>query len=192
MSSNRIARTSVAVAYSLSLLVTGALLLPPAAAAIGIDWGSAWKHEIKPRADQRYYTKAQAQKRFAPALKVLRGAYGMEGYADNTSVGLATEIDFGGVTLAKAPTVHFIGFNDPSPAACPGTPVMPDAKPGHLCVYETTVQNVQHTGDLSPQIVAPAHGGFAADRYGAILQVFPENIGNMTDWGTWAVRPPKG
>jgi hypothetical protein len=186
MNSIRIRRGPVAVAYSLSLLVAGGLLVPPAGAALGIDWGSAWKQQIKPRADQRYYTKAQAQKRFAPAPKVLRGTYGVEGYAPDLSVGLATEIDFGGITLAEAPAVHVISFNDTPPRACPGTQVMPDAKPGHLCVFETTTQNIDER-----QIVAPAHGGDAADRYGAILQVFPTNVGNMTDWGTWAMRPSK-
>jgi hypothetical protein len=177
----------VAVAYSLTLVVAGGLLVPPAAGALGIDWGAAWKHEIQPRADQRYYTKSQVQKKFAQTPRVLRGTYGVEGYAPNTSVGLATEIDFGGITLTEAPQEHFISFNETPPAACPGTQTMPDAKPGHLCVYETTTQNIGLR-----QIVAPAHGGDAADRYGAVLQVFPENVGNMTDWGTWAVRPPKG
>jgi hypothetical protein len=183
----RIRRGSVAVAYSVSLIVAGGLLVPPAAAALGIDWGSAWQHEIKPRADQRYYTKAQAQKLFATAPKVLRGTYGMEGWADNTSVGLATEMDFGGVTLSVAPTEHFISFNGTPPKACPGRQAMPDAKPGHLCVFETTAQNIEQA-----QILGPIHGGDAAERYGAVLQVFPMATGNMTDFGTWAMRPPKG
>ncbi len=41
-----------------------------------------------------------------------------------------------GLTLASAPTPHYINFGTAPPAECPGTPSSPQAQPGHLCVYE--------------------------------------------------------
>ena len=55
----KLGRGWVAVLCSLALLGTGAVMVPPAASALsGINWSKAWKHEIQPRADKRYYTKA--------------------------------------------------------------------------------------------------------------------------------------
>src|SRR5262249_49738486 len=71
-----IGRAWNAVLCSVILVGAGAVLVTPVANAVaGINWSSVWTHQLQPRADKRYFTKAQATKKFAPNPKVIRGAY---------------------------------------------------------------------------------------------------------------------
>jgi len=60
MQNNTKRRTGLSLIAVLALLLGGTIaMVSPAGAALSTDWKQIWKHEIKPRADKRYYTKAK-------------------------------------------------------------------------------------------------------------------------------------
>jgi hypothetical protein len=239
----RTRRAGLALVISSALLAGGTVaMVSPAGAALGDDWQQIWKHEIKPRADKRYYTKkqvgttfisqaqltttlggyetkaahdaslggyetkaahdaslagyytkaqsdaalanyytkTQGDARYAPYPAVVRGSY-----IDLNPSG--AEIDspiWYGVTLAVAPAVHYIQVGDPIPAGCAGNATLPDALPGHLCVFETGSFNLGTRGVATPAGSAGSSGTSGAYVYGQ-----PAAAGQFWFRGTWALRP---
>ncbi|MCY4727029.1 hypothetical protein NYO98_12150 [Nocardioides sp. STR2] len=88
MSSRRTVR-QLLVAVSVGVLVGGGLMvLTPAGAevssAVATNWKKIWNKELKPQADQRYYTKKKSDKRYytksdADAKYQPKGSYALNG-----------------------------------------------------------------------------------------------------------------
>ena len=104
--------------------------------------------------------------------------------SDPSGPNLATsEISF--VWSFSAPPVpHFIEEGDPAPVQCPGTVLMPEAVPGHLCVYEEEAQSAGVRGVTGPD------GDDSTFRVGAHLFVRSAAPGLFWSSGTWAATAP--
>lgn len=130
-----------------------------------------------------YYTKADADARFRTNTQLTRGTF-LLGGGDTGGADFMTEALSFGVTLAAAPTPHFVPAAGPVPAGCRGSAAAPDADPGHLCVFETIRLNVTDT----PGIYAIA-GGPGSNGMGALMTVTSTGSGTAYVAGSWAVRP---
>jgi len=122
--------------------------------------------------------------RVLPAGKTIKGAFAMSDYKQESDAFQEAEtgISFG-FALAKAPVPHFPAAADP--AHCPGTPSNPQARPGHLCVYEDGAVNVASREVCSNNVCAGVAG-----RTGAWIFVTPAGVGYYSSRGTWAVTSP--
>lgn len=187
MMGKRILRASVAAFCSLALLGAGAVLVAPVAAnaLAGINWSSAFKHQIQPRADKRYYTKSQATKKFAAFPKLIRGTFDVSGGATGPGEFLTSSISFG-VTLKADPKIHYINAGDPVPAGCSGTPQKPGAAPGNLCVFEVFTSNTTTRGTFDPFTT----GGLFASANPLGISVYGQSAaaGQVFSWGTWVLH----
>jgi hypothetical protein len=111
-----------------------------------------------------------------PTGKTLRGEYSAYGDAANLGTPARDAISFG-FALASAPTEHFIPQGGPDDPSCPGTAAVPQAAPGHLCVYENV--GVNATGSI-----------IVVSKYGAIVRAQSAAAGLFGTTGTWAVTAP--
>lgn len=181
----RLARGWIAVLCSIVLMGAGAALVTPAANALGsINWGSAWKHEVKPRADKVYVSKQQAAKKYAPMPKVIRGTYISQMTAAAAGNSMSADISFGW-NVGTAPTVHVIAPGAPAPAGCSGTVAAPGAAPGNLCVFERV-----HVNASAPLVCsATAACAPSASPFGALLVAASTAGGVAEISGSWAVSP---
>jgi len=109
-------------------------------------------------------------------------------------------VSFGGYLLPERPVINVVGPGRPAPAACPGSPSEPQARPGNLCVYlvgllpEVTVtiidssqsgingESYQSETHVSSQI-----GDGRAGRMGFMIAVSALVSVEAEAWGTWAV-----
>lgn len=167
-------RTLIAVAVA-ALLVGGlTAVVTPAGAALKTNWSKIFTKEIKPRADKRY----------APKPKLIRGAFAVsdaDGVADEI---LLASISYG-YQVTPAPVAHYIPAAGPVPAGCSGSWQNPNAKPGHLCVFEAFRDNATINGVFGPS------GASTQSTVGAVVAAKPIANGYMAVAGSWAVRPRK-
>ncbi len=128
-----------------------------------------------------------------PRGTTLRGIYTLT-LPGGAQTGQAwTQISFG-LRLSDEPTPHIVPRGGPKPAECQGTVYLPEALPGHLCLYrqlETgldapTVWRLASTG--APDALT-AHGG-SAGRTGAYVRAFPSGAVDHNARGSWAVTAP--
>lgn len=182
MRSNRMSkRSSVWLALLLAGVVGlgGLSIVSPSIAAAPLNWAKIWKKQLRPKADKRYYQKAQADARFAAKDRVIRGVYSAVGSAPAAGGPIASEMSFG-VLLPSAPVTHYISDGDPVPAGCSGTRDAPGAAAGHLCVFEFGRTN------SSVQII-DANGNQGASRMGAWIYGLSNGAGSLYLYGSWAV-----
>ncbi len=186
----KLGRGWLAILCSIVLLGAGAVIVTPAANALsgGINWSKVFKHQIKPRADKRYYTKKVANKKFAPTPQQIRGTFDVSGYAGSGSVYLTSSISFG-VKLKQIPTINYIHSGDTPPPVCPGTVTSPKAKAGHLCVFEETTVNTAATGTYDP--TTPSALFTSANRIGITVYGLSNAAGQVFSFGTWALGTGK-
>jgi Collagen triple helix repeat (20 copies) len=119
-----------------------------------------------------------------PRGKTLRGTFSMSGLSPTTGPETSTsEISFGFV-FASAPVPHFIELDETPPPECPGTSRVPEALPGHLCVYESFVSRVTVRGINGPD------GDGTTYRFGARLFAYGNSPGQFFSQGTWAATSP--
>ena len=121
-------------------------------------------------------------------LTTVRGSYVINFDAQAGGDRQAESFSFGR-TLPSAPTAHWLAEGAAPTADCPGTPAMPSAAPGHLCVYTAAVQNL----NLGASCVTNAGTGYLcnlADPYGATLYVQSSAAGATFVRGSWAVTSP--
>jgi hypothetical protein len=116
-----------------------------------------------------------------PAGKTLRGNYAIGHFVN----GAANEYSWGGIEygfqMAAALTPHFIAGGVTDPTNCPGTSTNPQARAGHLCVYEGFATNIQ-----TRSIFNPATGGGGTNRWGAGVYIISAGAGRSFSYGTWA------
>lgn len=186
----KLGRGWLAVLCSIALLGTGAVMVTPAANALsGINWSNAWKHEIQPRADQRYLTKKAAKKKFAPKPKTLRGQFIVDGVAANIDDPFNDNISFGW-DFKSPPKVHIIAPGGAVPHACAGGRLTkPKAKPGHLCLFERYNNNTGTGLEVCDMV---NNCDPTASRYGAWLIAFAAAPGRISAAGSWAATPKRG
>jgi hypothetical protein len=174
----------VVVLCAVALMGAGAVLVGPATAVTGISWQHVWRHQIEPRADHRYYTKAKADHRYAFKPRVLRGDFELQGAADVGDELYAEGISWGW-NFHHAPRVHVIApFAKKLPRGCFGNVNHPNARRGNLCVFERfTSTNADRLEVCDSFNECPS-----ADPWGATLGAFVTGAGLFGIDGTWAVR----
>ncbi len=92
-------------------------------------------------------------------------------------------------SLATAPIAHFVAYGTAQPLECPGSVDDPQTLPGHLCVYENYRRWVSNTREMI--IYDPVtEWGPASNRFGAGLDLHPNDPGTVSSQGTWAVTAP--
>jgi hypothetical protein len=118
-----------------------------------------------------------------PRRVTLRGNYAVDFVAPAAGAYFgASPISFGRL-LSTPPIPHLVT----SPTTeCGGSAALPQAAPGHLCVYASTTQ------DVGIACVAAADYGSCntANRTGAVLVVQSAGAGRVYHVGTWAVTLP--
>ena len=112
-----------------------------------------------------------------PSGKTVRGSYNLGGTAGTGNDLASTAVSFG-FRLAAEPTIHLIQMGDPPPAECPGSFALPEASPGHLCIYEDSVTNTQ--GIMLNSVEAT----------GATIFIRSNAAGDFFSFGTWAASAP--
>lgn len=175
------------IPLTIGVLVGFCANVAPVKAHVGDTIAHLWAH-LRPKMDQRFYTKAQANARFLPgralaAGSTLRGTFWMGGSAAAGFDIVTSEISFGH-TFAAAPTAHFIQQGGTPPAECPGTHDNPQAAAGHLCVYERSVIN----GGVR-DVNGPVGDGTTYS-FGARLFLRSAAAGDYWSMGTWAATAP--
>jgi len=187
MKHKSVIRGWIAASCSVILLGAGAVLVAPvtANALAGINWSSVWKHQLQPKADKRYYTKATANKTFAPIPHVIRGAYLSQVTVAGAGSSLSADISFGW-NLGTAPTVHIIAPGAVAPPGCSGTEAAPGAKPGNLCIFERG--HILATTPLVCSATAVCGPGTASS-FGALLVATSTGAGVAEISGSWAASP---
>jgi hypothetical protein len=178
-------RRSIVLAAAIGLLVGGILAsVTPAGASLAVNWDRVWKQQIKPRADMRYHTKAKANAKFAPYPKLVRGVLSVQASPGGASKSVGGGYSFG-VTFASAPTAHIIVPGGLVPAGCSGTLETPNAKPGHLCIFQGIRNNVGSETVCSGDNVCGQ-----GSRFGFFYLAFASTSDTVDVSGTWAARPP--
>lgn len=123
-----------------------------------------------------------------PSGKTIRGTFAVRGTAVTAGEESIGAISFV-FTLSAAPTPHYINFGTTPPAQCPGTPTMPQATPGNLCIYEAaTPVNSTTRGEFDASSVLGGNDGAAT--FGAGVFADATAAGAYRTRGTWAVTAP--
>lgn len=120
-----------------------------------------------------------------PGGRTIRGHWILAWTADARSEFQAESISFG-YTLASAPAAHFVAQGVTPPAECPGSVFLPQAAPGHLCVYERPTSSDTGVNSLS----VCNFSCLGADRFGAMVRGASTRSGLVLTDGTWAVTAP--
>jgi hypothetical protein len=121
-----------------------------------------------------------------PSGRTLRGVFAPGGTATGAGSIAQEGVSFGFV-LAQFPTVHVVGFEDPSPPPeCPGVVWSPAAQAGHLCLY--TAEDVNVSGMC---VFNPAHVNdpdcLTTSLRGFGLAIESAAAGDFWLQGSWAV-----
>jgi hypothetical protein len=115
-----------------------------------------------------------------PSGKTARGAYAASGFATGAGQVFRDAQSFFFQLAAELADTHFVATGSPAPPECPGTKELPQAQPGHLCVYEHVSQNATTLVDDPAGTV----------RQGFIIQTSSVAAGQVQSRGTWAVTAP--
>lgn len=128
-----------------------------------------------------------------PSGVTLRGNYAIGAPAGTQSGYVRTGVSFG-LRLPSDPTVHKVPAGGPKPPECQGTIYMPEAAPGHLCIYQRDEIGI---GTLFVCRQASANnpdenGGSCDDagRTGATIEAQPTGTSVHAADGSWAVTAP--
>ncbi|CAA9419575.1 hypothetical protein [uncultured Nocardioides sp.] len=207
-------RKALGLVAASAVMTTGAVAVTPAGAAVqdraAQGWGKIWKKKLQDKADQRYYTKTQSDTRYAgkggsytkpesdaryysktdadaryqARQRTYRGTYLVGSPSTVAGAYVFGDLSYG-VTLAAAPTAHYIQVGAAVPPGCSGTAAAPSADPGHLCVFESQALNVG-----APRFVTNlAFDASTATPTGAWL--YSPTVGGAYGFfgGTWAMQP---
>jgi hypothetical protein len=119
-----------------------------------------------------------------PSGQALVGTYAARDHATAANEELIAAISFG-FRFSSAPTPHFVALGTTPPAQCPGNGLNPQATPGNLCVYETSMTN-----RVAPIIFDVNFDGNSSSPFGAT--VFTESLGAgvFGTSGSWAATAP--
>lgn len=116
-----------------------------------------------------------------------RGEYGLAFNA--VSAGdIGTDTFMFGFTMSAPPVVELIRQGNTGSAACPGSTAMPEAEPGHLCVYEAHGFGLSTLCVFSPSVNSCLTNN--ADPFGAAVWATASGAGIAYSYGTWAATSP--
>ena len=121
-----------------------------------------------------------------PSGKTLRGVFAPGGTAADAGMLAQESISFG-FSLPTNPVAHYIPAGTAPPSQCPGTVNIPQAQPGHLCVYESVSSNVSAVCAVFNPVDNGCPGS-AVRGFG--VQIFSELAGEFWAQGSWAVTAP--
>ncbi len=149
-----------------------------------------------------------------PSGKTLKGQWSLYAEVPGQFRKAVSSVSFG-IPLAEAPVPHYIRANGKEPfyntstkteeereqVECPGSAASPEAKPGNLCVYASSENDVEpNLAEIgSPQSVLPKvmsfekgglgefEGPSASGKNGFGLTVFAKEAGAVEAVGAWAV-----
>jgi len=115
----------------------------------------------------------------------LRGTFAVRDAASAGGEEIQQGLSFG-LTLASAPTVHYINFGGAVPAGCAGNASTPEASPGNLCIFEGDAPlNSTVRGEFNPSTAAGADN--EASPYGFAVFAQSAAAGAYRIRGSWAV-----
>lgn len=117
-----------------------------------------------------------------PSGKTLRGVFAPGGTAAGPGSLAQEGISFG-FSLPTNPVAHFIPTG--TTPECPGTVHIPQAQPGHLCVYESLFSNV-----ISARVFNPVDNATGSAVRGFGVEIFSAAAGEFWAQGSWAVTAP--
>lgn len=117
----------------------------------------------------------------SPRGVTLRGIYALNFTAALAADVGVSEISYGRL-LPAPPIPHLVTSSTPE---CPGSADLPQAAPGHLCVYAFPTQNIGLAC-----VSAPSGGCDTASRVGALVYVQSATGGRVYHAGAWAVTMP--
>jgi hypothetical protein len=119
-----------------------------------------------------------------PSGATVRGVYNLDFVATVVDQIEGGSISFG-LRLSRKPTVSFVPVGGPPTSNCPGTPTLPEAAPGVLCLYKVAETNTNNFAvcdqDCNPGV---------AERDGALQYLHATTTGRTFSSGAWAVRAP--
>ena len=124
-----------------------------------------------------------------PSGVTLRGDF----FATETALGanqLAASSQSFGFEFVEAPQAHYMFQGMDATTECPGTPDLPEAAPGHLCVYEKTSFAPGDTGITSGLENSPGPGTRVASKYGFTVYARSQVAGTFFVRGSWAATAP--
>lgn len=125
----------------------------------------------------------------SPRPLTIRGTYAHEFVATGGSSNALSAITFG-VTLPNAPlapNANIIAAGGTPTGNCPGNSTLPEAAPGHLCVYERQSSNIGSRCVIAPGTAYACQG---ASPFGAAVYVLGAAAGRVYSVGSWAVTLP--
>lgn len=155
------------------LMAAFTLTMTPASSHVA-GWAHNWKQHIKPKTDQRYYTKAASSKLFSHSKlapgRTESGVFGAGAPDGNWAV---TTIEFDSAVASSVTTV----YASPTTANCPG---VGQAAAGYLCLYPAWNYNMTYNHSLA----MPG----ATDQGRVLYFMSSAAQGNVR--GSWTVRAP--
>lgn len=121
--------------------------------------------------------------------ETLRGVYATRCCSDSSGVALTVDAISFALTLPTEPSRHYIQTGSPGPAECNGTAALPQAAPGHLCIYETKSTNAgSERSTFDPSSSQRINGDTSRFGFGVYATVTSET--RATVEGSWAVTAP--
>jgi hypothetical protein len=139
-----------------------------------------------PRGSVEVLDTASIAQTITPTLaagKTLRGVWGH--FEDPTAATYQADTVSFGWELSAAPTTHYIAIGDTVPTGCSGTADAPGADPGHLCVFEVSIDNVG-----AKVIFDPTTGSNNAASTRGFGVYWTAAAGFTSLYGAWAVTAP--
>ncbi len=117
-----------------------------------------------------------------PRGVTLRGTYTVRERAAAANDDLSAPISWG-FSLAAAPATHLVPQGSPAPSGCTGgTPQVPKADPGNLCIFEAGGENT------TVQVFDAVSANFNTSQpYGTGLVLSAIALGEFGSFGSWAV-----
>ena len=119
-----------------------------------------------------------------PRGATLHGVYNIDFVATGADQISGASISFG-LRLPSKPTVSVVPVDGPPTATCPGTPTLPAAAPGTLCIYKVFETNTNNFAICDQDCNAGV-----AERDGAMMYLHSIAASRTFEGGAWAVTAP--
>jgi hypothetical protein len=119
-----------------------------------------------------------------PGGATVRGVYNLDFVAAEADEIEGGSISFG-LRLPSKPSVSFVQVDGAPTTICPGSPTLPQAAPGVLCLYKVAENNTSNFAVCDQDCNAGV-----AERDGALIYMHSTAPGRAFASGSWAVTAP--